>query len=213
MNAFERTETAAGACCGGPAPSGVDACCVKDADAKAAGAAGCGCGNTASPGRSQEPDRAAPAETGTPRLKALRITWKRLVKEGETCPRCGSTGQNLVSAVAKLATVLRPLRIQPLLDTLVIDNAAFRADPAESNRIWIDGKPMEEWLRASVGKCSCCTVCGDLPCRTMEVGGSTYETIPEDLIVRAAMLAASAMIEPAASPGTSMRGAKSCACK
>lgn len=31
-------------CCGGPAPAGVDACCVKDADAKAAGDEGCGCG-------------------------------------------------------------------------------------------------------------------------------------------------------------------------
>ena len=30
-------------CCGGPAPTGVDACCVKDADAKSAGEAGCGC--------------------------------------------------------------------------------------------------------------------------------------------------------------------------
>ncbi len=30
-------------CCGGPAPKGVDACCVKDADAKAAGQSGCGC--------------------------------------------------------------------------------------------------------------------------------------------------------------------------
>jgi thioredoxin reductase len=34
--------TAAG-CCGGPAPPGADACCVADADAKAAGQAGCGC--------------------------------------------------------------------------------------------------------------------------------------------------------------------------
>ena len=30
-------------CCGGPAPSDVDACCTQDADAKAAGAKGCGC--------------------------------------------------------------------------------------------------------------------------------------------------------------------------
>jgi thioredoxin reductase len=35
-------------CCGGPAPAGVDACCVKDADAKAAGDAGCGCGTAVS---------------------------------------------------------------------------------------------------------------------------------------------------------------------
>jgi thioredoxin reductase len=37
----------AAGCCGGPAPSGVDACCVKDADAKAAGSDGCGCGTQA----------------------------------------------------------------------------------------------------------------------------------------------------------------------
>ncbi|RUY28477.1 flavoprotein [Mesorhizobium sp. M7A.F.Ca.US.001.04.1.1] len=30
-------------CCGGPAPAAVDACCVRDADAKATGASGCGC--------------------------------------------------------------------------------------------------------------------------------------------------------------------------
>jgi len=30
-------------CCGGPAPSGVDACCVTDANAKQQGKAGCGC--------------------------------------------------------------------------------------------------------------------------------------------------------------------------
>jgi thioredoxin reductase len=30
-------------CCGGPAPSTVDACCVADADAKQQGKAGCGC--------------------------------------------------------------------------------------------------------------------------------------------------------------------------
>lgn len=36
----------ASACCGGPAPTGVDACCKKDADAKADGEAGCGCNRT-----------------------------------------------------------------------------------------------------------------------------------------------------------------------
>lgn len=36
----------ASGCCGGPPPAGVDACCVQDADAKAAGEGGCGCGTT-----------------------------------------------------------------------------------------------------------------------------------------------------------------------
>jgi hypothetical protein len=35
---------AAAGCCGGPAPKDADACCVQDADAKAAGDEGCGCG-------------------------------------------------------------------------------------------------------------------------------------------------------------------------
>ena len=33
----------ANSCCGGPALSGVDACCVADANAKQQGKTGCGC--------------------------------------------------------------------------------------------------------------------------------------------------------------------------
>lgn len=36
---------AAGACCGGPAPAEVNACCAEDARVKMAGGAGCGCGD------------------------------------------------------------------------------------------------------------------------------------------------------------------------
>lgn len=35
----------AAGCCGGPAPAASDACCVRDAEAKAAGKSGCGCGS------------------------------------------------------------------------------------------------------------------------------------------------------------------------
>jgi thioredoxin reductase len=38
-----RTAAAASSCCGRSAPAAIDACCVDDALAKAAGAAGCGC--------------------------------------------------------------------------------------------------------------------------------------------------------------------------
>jgi hypothetical protein len=127
-------------------------------------------------------------------MRSLPILWKRLVKEGATCPRCGSTHANVVSAVKKLEVALQPLGIEPVLETLAIDETSFQADPSESNRIWIAGKPLEEWLGARVGASQCCTVCGDRSCRTMEIGDSTHETIPEDLIVRAAMMAASGMI-------------------
>jgi hypothetical protein len=45
----------AASCCGGPAPADSDACCVQDAEAKAAGQAGCGCEST-----DVEPAAAAP---------------------------------------------------------------------------------------------------------------------------------------------------------
>ena len=45
-----RGAVASTGCCGGPAPAEVDACCVKDAEAKAEGKSGCGCGAFDRPG-------------------------------------------------------------------------------------------------------------------------------------------------------------------
>lgn len=135
-------------------------------------------------------------------MKALPILWQRLVIEGETCQRCGSTQQNVLNAVAKLEAALGPLGIQPTLETREIDDAAFRDDPSQSNRIWIGGQPLEHWLGATVGSSPCCSVCGDLPCRTLQVGDDSYETVPEALIVSAAMMAAAQMTAAAQPPQT-----------
>ena len=42
----ERAVQTGEGCCGGPAPEGISACCVKDAEAKASGQEGCGCGDS-----------------------------------------------------------------------------------------------------------------------------------------------------------------------
>lgn len=60
MNTPDNTAVPVPACCGGPAPAGVAACCVKDADAKAAGNAGCGCA-TAEPSGSTVASSTQPA--------------------------------------------------------------------------------------------------------------------------------------------------------
>lgn len=127
-------------------------------------------------------------------MKPLPILWKRLVSEGKTCPRCAATETNLFSAVRKLEPVLAPLGIRPQLDTQTIDDATFRSGPYESNRIWISGEPIEKWLGARAGHSQCCEVCGDSPCRTMEVDDQVYEAIPEQQIIKAAMIAASALV-------------------
>jgi hypothetical protein len=47
---FARADDAASsACCGGPAPKEIDACCVADAEAKTTTGQGCGRSNSAKP--------------------------------------------------------------------------------------------------------------------------------------------------------------------
>ncbi len=140
-------------------------------------------------------------------MKQMPIVWKRLVKGGKTCTRCGNTGRELEAAVAKLAASLRPLGIEPVLETQELDGKGFDANPSESNRVWIAGKPIEEWLDANVGMSRCCSVCGDSDCRTLEVGGRVYETIPEEQFIKAGLMAATQMMTPASSPE---KGATAC---
>ena len=128
-------------------------------------------------------------------MKPLPILWQRLVSpEGKTCDRCGNTHQEMLRAVEKLKESLRPLGIEPSLEIKEIDEKSFKAAPSESNRIWIAGRPMEEWLGANVGSSPCCSVCGTSECRTVEVDGSTFETIPEELFLKAALVASAQLL-------------------
>ncbi|MBP8645182.1 MAG: DUF2703 domain-containing protein [Syntrophobacteraceae bacterium] len=128
-------------------------------------------------------------------MKPLPILWQRLVSpEGKTCDRCSATYQEMQSAVEKLKQALRPLGIEPTFEIREIDERSFKANPSESNRIWIAGRPMEEWLGASVGSSPCCSVCGASECRTVEVEGTTFETIPEELFLRAALVASAQLL-------------------
>jgi hypothetical protein len=98
-------------------------------------------------------------------------------------------------AIERLKSVLHPLGIEPNLEIREIDEKSFKANPSESNRIWIAGRPMEEWLGASVGSSRCCSVCGESECRTLEVGISTFEVIPEKLFLKAALVASAQLLD------------------
>ncbi len=124
----------------------------------------------------------------------LPIVWQRLVSGGETCPRCGSTHESIAHAVATLTAALRPLNIEPTLRTIALDQAAFDEAPTESNRIWIAGRPLEDWVGAEVSGSQCCSVCGTNNCRTLQIDGASYEAVPETLIVKAGLAAASTLI-------------------
>lgn len=128
-------------------------------------------------------------------MKFLKIKWQRLLDEsGQTCPRCGSTEEEVEKASHTLKQSLAPLGIEVILVKKVLDPVIFAKDVLESNRIWIGERPLEEWLGAEVGQSLCCEVCGNAECRTVEVGEKVYETIPSDLIIKAALIAASQIV-------------------
>jgi len=129
-------------------------------------------------------------------MKSLPIVWQRLVsQDGKTCDRCYATYQEIQLAINKLKDALRPLDIEPRLEIREIDEKSFKAAPSESNRIWIAGRPMEEWLGATVGSSRCCSVCGISDCRTVKVEGTTFEVIPEKLLIKAALIASSQLLD------------------
>ncbi|QWG14133.1 DUF2703 domain-containing protein [Bradyrhizobium sediminis] len=135
-----------------------------------------------------------PARSEKADMRQLPIVWQRLVSAGGTCPRCDATYQHLQSAIVKLREALKPLNVEPILEVREISESSFRKESSQSNRIWIADKPIEEWIGASVGSSKCCSVCGDEPCRTMEVEGAVFEDIPESVIMKAALIAASGLI-------------------
>jgi len=128
--------------------------------------------------------------------KVLTIKWQRFVNEkGQTCERCGSTEKELKKAFGALKKSLKGMGVKVVLQKETLTSAEFAGNASESNRIWLDGRTLEEWLNAEVGMslCGfCCEELGDkVECRTIKVDGKTYETIPKDLIMRAGLLAAS----------------------
>ncbi|UCD34096.1 MAG: DUF2703 domain-containing protein, partial [Nitrospiraceae bacterium] len=127
----------------------------------------------------------------TDTMKTLTIRWHRLVDEsGRTCDRCRDTGNTVKSACSKLQKALAARSVQVRLETEAISVRAFKRDPLQSNRLLIGGRPLEEWVGAAVGQSQCCHVCGDSQCRTLTIGSTTFEAIPEELIVKAGLLAA-----------------------
>jgi len=131
-----------------------------------------------------------------PAAPTLTITWQRLVEGGETCPRCSATEEELDKAVGQLAAALEPLGIAVVFKKEELTAAAFKAAPAASNRIWLNGRLLEDWLGGGSGTSVCCDVCGDEECRTVVVDGEEYESVPAALVVRAGLAAASALAGP-----------------
>ena len=149
-----------------------------------------------------------PANPSVNPMKTLKIRWQRLVSKGETCPRCGATGKEMEKALQTLEQSLAPLGIKVALEKQELNQSEFQKDPLQSNRIWIEGRSLEEWLGLKVGQTPCCQTCGDAECRTLVTTGQVYESIPAELIVKAGLLAASKLVGPQTSEAGGQKNAE-----
>ncbi|MCM2304870.1 MAG: DUF2703 domain-containing protein [Elusimicrobia bacterium] len=111
-------------------------------------------------------------------------------------------------AVRRLRRALGPRGVSVRAEKRALTWAAFKRDPAASNRIWVAGKPLERWLGARTGASPCCGACGDSDCRTVKVGGRSYDTVPARLIVSAGLKASAGLTRPARGPAGTRRSAR-----
>ncbi|NLI14187.1 MAG: DUF2703 domain-containing protein [Peptococcaceae bacterium] len=119
-------------------------------------------------------------------MRTLKIEWKHLDVEGETCDRCYDTGENLVREVKRLNRSLQPRGINVELTETKLDDTKI----PQSNTILFNGIPIEDILNIEVSEnyCgSCINLLGtDTYCRTVIFEGSEYEDIPAKAIRQAA---------------------------
>lgn len=123
-------------------------------------------------------------------MKTLIVNWQRLLTDGKTCPRCGTTEAEVDKAVELLTQSLGPLGIDVVLEKNELSVDQFAQNPLQSNAIRINGRLLEDWLGARTGQSACCDVCGPNDCRTLDLGGEIHESIPVEPIVKAGLLAA-----------------------
>lgn len=120
-------------------------------------------------------------------MSTLEIEWRHLEKDGRTCLRCSDTLQSLQQVVSQLAAECAPRGV-----TITYRETKLPLEQlSQSNLILFNGVPLESVLPGAVASESECPSCGDLCgqpsfCRTVTVGGHTFEAIPAALIRQAA---------------------------
>ncbi len=120
-------------------------------------------------------------------MKTLEIEWRHLDQDGRTCLRCSDTLQSLQQVVTQLAAECAPRGV-----TIAYRETKLSLEQlSESNLILFNGVPLESVLPGASASENECESCGDLcgqpsVCRTVTVGGQTFEAIPAALIRQAA---------------------------
>ena len=136
-------------------------------------------------------------------MKTLKIEWKHLDVEGETCDRCYDTGENLANEVKRLKRSLQPQGIEVELIETKLDDTQI----PQSNELLFNGVPIEKILKIEVSEnyCESCTALLGTStfCRTVKYEGNEYEDIPAKAIRQAALKVLEVEVEGKESVGNS----------
>lgn len=131
-------------------------------------------------------------------LKTLIVRWQRLLSDGQTCPRCGTTESEIEKALAVLKQALNPLDIEVILEKVELSVEEFQKDSLQSNSIWLNRRLLDDLIGGETGRSLCCDVCGTHECRTVGLKEVVYESIHSELIVKGGLLAAAQLLGPQA---------------
>jgi len=119
-------------------------------------------------------------------LKTLKIEWRHLDVQGETCDRCYDTGENLANEVKRLKRVLEPQGIAIELTETKLDDSQI----PQSNSVIFNGVPIENILDIEISEnyCDSCTALlgKETYCRAVKFEGVEFEDIPAKAIRQAA---------------------------
>ncbi|MDF1592059.1 MAG: DUF2703 domain-containing protein [Desulfobacterales bacterium] len=116
-------------------------------------------------------------------MKELEIEWKHLDVDGRTCDRCAGTGEEIRGFIHRLHEECAARDVHITLKEVKLTDKEI----PESNRIFINGIPLEEIIPETAVSQNDCPSCSDLLgsstcCRTIIHSGIEYETIPKKLI-------------------------------
>ena len=121
-------------------------------------------------------------------MTVLRIEWRHLDIQGNTCARCAETGATLRKVIQELISNLAGRGIQ----VSFVETALPVNEISQSNTVFFNGIPLENIVPGvSVGFNFCQSCCGlaghTAMCRTIQWNGLTHEGIPINLIRLAAL--------------------------
>jgi hypothetical protein len=115
--------------------------------------------------------------------QTVSVRW--LQPDGAANSTCGIQAKELQKAINTLNKSLHKSGMSAELGYLKFTGQKPTGDNASVLGLWINNRPFESWVQASVNNAG--------PCPETVVEGTTYKLIPSELIVKAGLAAADQM--------------------